>query len=304
MNLTDRQKGLAFASISALLWAVLPLFLKYSLNFAKSGTIVWVRMVLAFTFTLLFLSFKFKPSEISEFVKSKSFFLSGAAGLFLALNYFGYMQGLDYSSASFAQILIQSGPLMLATIGVFYFKEKLSALQISGLILALIGFSLFYLDQSQSYQATSFKLAIIWLFIGGFTWALYASFQKQLTQTIHPQFMNLAVFFIASMALLAMADFSDFKNLNLQQFLIYLFLGFNTFAAYGALAEALKRAPAAQVSLIIALNPLLTILIIQVTHKLNLLPIPPEPISAIGIAGVTCVVLGVILTVKKKKARV
>lgn len=257
-------------------------------------------MVLAFLFTLIFLNFKFKPSEIYSFVKSKSFFICGGAGLFLALNYFGYMQGLDYSSASFAQILIQSGPLMLATIGVFYFKEQLSALQISGLILALIGFSLFYIDQSTSYQATSFKLAIIWLFIGGFTWALYASFQKQLAKTINPQLMNLAVFFTASIALLAMADFSDFNSLNLQQFLIYLFLGFNTFAAYGALAEALKRAPAAQVSLIIALNPLLTILILQACHKLNLLPIPPEPVSLIGIAGVACVVSGVILTVKKK----
>ena len=116
-----------------------------------------------------------------------------------------------------------------------------------------------------------------------------------------PQFINLAVFFISSFALLPLVNFSELSGLSTLNIAICFFLGANTFLAYGSLAEALKRAPASKVSLIIALNPLLTILILQVFDALNISPIPPEKITLAGVVAVMFVVAGVIMVVLKPK---
>jgi len=176
-----------------------------------------------------------------------------------------------------------------------------------GVAAAIIGFILFYFDQTKVYVALSYKWSIFWLLLGGLTWAIYSSCQKVLTKKISlhysPQFINLAVFFISAIALLPLAKLNELSSLSLKNILIFLFLGANTFLAYGSLSEALKRAPASQVSLIIAVNPIVTILILQILNFFDLSPIATEGITFVGVIGALFVVTGLVLTVSKKKKR-
>ena len=78
-------------------------------------------------------------------------------------------------------------------------------------------------------------------------------------------------------------------------------LGLNTVLAYGALAEAIRLAPASHVSLIITLNPLITILMLQIMDWLQVDWVSPEPISLYGALGAIAVVTGVAVTIFKPK---
>ncbi len=232
------------------------------------------------------------------------------AGLCLSFNYFGYLNGLSFTSASNAQVVVQLGPLILALIGVFYFKESMAWAQWFGVIIAAMGLLLF--DWDQAHLATAgvhmYLIGTLWIATGAIAWALFAAIQKkQIRENWTPQESNLLVYAVSAFALLPLAHFhelSPFRHgaLTLWQWTILIFLGLNTVVAYGSFAEAMHRIPASYVSLIITMNPLVTILLVTIFAQLGLHFISPEPIHWRGFLGAALVVVGVATTVSLRRA--
>jgi len=219
---------------------------------------------------------------------------------FLAYNYFGFMKGVELTTASNAQIMIQTGPLLLLLIGVFYFKEHLRSIQWVGVASAAAGFVLFYHDQVRMNLTgqTNYFCGLAWILSGAVAWAIFASLQKSLLRKgWRPGELNLLTYFVCALLLAGPADFNDFRQFDLKKFLIVIFLGLNTVVAYGAFAEAMSLIPASQVSLIITANPLLTIFLVQLLSQFNFNIIPPEPMGARGLAGALLVVAGIAVAV-------
>lgn len=292
--------GLLFAVVTGLCWAVLAIILKYALHFSSSGTIVWMRMVWAFIILALFFAF-FKRDRLIKFVKTPWPLILG--GLLLSVNYFAYMHGLELTSASNAQIMIQIGPLSYLFMGVFYFKESLRWQQWIGIAIAFIGCALFYWDQLVSALADPERYAIgnLWILLGALTWAGFAAIQKHyFTKGWTPAEQNLISYGLATLALFPMVTVSELPPLTMSQWFIMFLLGLNTLVAYGAFAEANQRAPASYVSLIITCNPLLTILLLKVMEHLGSTLVEPEPIAAQGYLGAFLVVSGVGLAVSMR----
>lgn len=294
------NQGILFAAVTAFCWSILAIALKFTLGFASSGTIVWSRMIVAFLILIFYYAIK-KPAQLNV-IKSPPL-LGALAGLLLAANYFGYMKGIEYTSASNTQIMIQMAPLTLSLIGIFYFKERLKPIQLFGVLIAVCGFSFFYWDQilvSVNEQA-KYITGNLWVLFAAMTWALFGTFQKILTaKGWSPQQLNLLIYLVASLALFPLADLSDFKGLELWQWLLLLALGINTLIAYGSLGEALKKAPASYVSLIITINPLGTIFLLKLMESLNWNLVSAEPIDWRGFLGAALVVTGVLITVTLK----
>lgn len=308
-------QGLALAAFTGVCWALLAIGLKYALQFCSSGSIVWVRMVWAAGILAAFFFFKDRKTFFSIFRRAP--LMAIAAGAFLAANYFTYMKGLEMTSASNAQIMIQLGPIAFLLIGVFIFEEVLGLIQWSGVAIALIGFGLFNWDQllvsiAQAQTAlagsagSKYLLGNLWLLIGAFTWAIFAAFQKRLIQkhSWKPQHLNLIIYTLSTFLLAPLVNFSDFSGLSLDQHFVLFLLGLNTLLAYGAFAEANRLAPASYVSLIISCNPLLTIAILKIMENLGSNFVKPEPILWRGYLGAALVVAGVSVAVSfKKKTR-
>ncbi|MCB9026075.1 MAG: DMT family transporter [Bdellovibrionaceae bacterium] len=297
---TEYRRGIYFAIGTALCWAILSILLKFALTFADSGSVVWVRMSIAgliFSFFVV----KNQPKDLLFLFKAPKFIYVSA--LALAFNFYAYMKCIDLTTASNAQIMIQMGPLLLAVSGILYFKEIPKPLQWLGLFLATLGFISFYYDQLQIswHKKEIYAQGNFWIVAAAITWAFYSFIQKIYSSKISPQKLLYVVFIIASISLLPLVDFNVFFNLSLFQWLLLLFLGINSWIAYGFLSEALKRAPASHVSLVITLNPLLTIFIIQCLNHWNLLFIPYEPLNWTGYLGTAFVVTGVGLTVVSQK---
>jgi drug/metabolite transporter (DMT)-like permease len=255
-------------------------------------------MSVASVILLLYFAIK-SPKSYSKLGRSMPW-LGVLGAILLSYNYFGFMKGVELTTASNAQIMIQSGPLLLLLAGVFYFGEVMARIQWFGVAGAFIGFTLFHLDQAKLNLSGEqlYSWGNVWIFTGAAAWAVFAVFQKiLLKKNWSPGELNLLTYFVCAIVLSGPADFAEFQNLSFVQMCALLFVGLNTVVAYGAFAEAMNLIPASHVSLIITSNPLLTIVIVQVMDAFGASFIPPEPLGFIGIAGALLVVTGVAIAV-------
>ena len=132
---------------------------------------------------------------------------------------------------------------------------------------------------------------------GAATWAGFALLQKTLLKKYAPQQFNLLIYAIAALCLLPTAHLAELSVASPWYLVLIVFLALNTVVAYGAFSEALLRAPASHVSMIIAVNPLLTLALMSYLAQMEVEWITPEPIGWRGLVGAFLVVVGVICTV-------
>ena len=292
--------GLFFAALTALCWSVLAILLKNALIFADPKTIVAFRMIFAFLMAIPIACF-FAPEHLKIFKKPPLFLILGSLGL--AFNYLGFMKGVELSSASNAQVMIQIGPLCLMASGFFIYKEGINLKQALWLLVAIAGFYIFFKDQLAFNKTTTLITANIWIIAAAVTWVWYSLVIRHFTKLGYSAFqLNLVVFLCCALVLSTGVNWSSLGLLTIKQWFYLFFLGLNTLVAYGCFGQALKYAPASQVSVIITANPILTLAIIAVGAPLTTM-IPYEPVSLMGYVGATVVILGIVFsTLSAKKS--
>ncbi len=279
----SQTKGILSVCVTALLWGILPVFVEVALHFIDAQTMVWFRFTFAATILLLYFVFR-KPNDLKSILKKFPPALL-LAGVCLGFNYFGYAKGLDYTSPSTAQVLTQIGPILLAIVGVVFYKEKFNTKQLVGIIIAFCGLVLFYFNQLKVMVDESFNLGFLLIVFAAVSWVVYAINQKKLVKQYNTQLLNLFIYLIPALFYTPVANFSIFGNLNINQWLIMIFLGANTLLAYGFLAVALKHIEAYKVSIIITLNPIITVVVMSILYRMQVSWIQGEqlePLSALG----------------------
>lgn len=296
----SRKLGLWAAFLTAFLWAILVIKLKLALEYIDELSIVWFRLSFAFLFLFIFKIFR-APQDLS--ILRAPPLLGICSSLGLGLNYYLYMKGVDLTSPSNAQVLIQLAPLGLILYGVFVFKETPKLIQIFGFFFALVGFALFYFDQSQVTSASGqgdLRLGNFWIILAAICWVVFAVLQKPLLKKYEAQQLNLLLYGVAALMMLPFVHWSSFLSLPLRGWLLLIACGLNTVLAYGALPIAFQNLPTSQVSVIIAANPLLTILIMSFLSVFRVEWIQPEQITSLGYFAAGVVVAGVVLVVTSK----
>ena len=272
--------------------------MKIALFQFSSPTISWVRVVFAvLTYTMFF---KVSGKALRRFDRG-AFILSTLAGLAFGINYYCYIQGVNLSGPSNAQIIIQLAAVGLALTGIFVFRERLKFFQILGILISVLGFYTFYLDQAAAVEdRTLYDSANLLLLLAAFTWIIYGVVQKHLGSIWHPQQINTHVFIVASLCLLPFVGWKEFSNFHSWSFGCVLLLGACTAVAYGCIAEAMKRSPVSQVSMLVSLNPLITLFLVIVFEQLDITWLDRSLPSAWGYLGAFLSVLGVLLVVAKR----
>jgi drug/metabolite transporter (DMT)-like permease len=298
--INNQSKGIMYAGFTAVLWGFLAIAIKVALKEIDPITVSWFRFFLAFIFLFVYLSTK-TTSHLKILASPPKLVIVG--GLGLCLNYIGYISGLHLTSPINAQIIIQLAPVILALIGIVYFKEQVSKKQILGLTLAFIGFIFFYRDQL-SYMTVNTTLnyskGTLYVILGAIFWVVYAVCQKVLVQKYPSQNINLILFLFCSIILFPFIDFKIFSSLTIGMWLLLLFLGLNTLLAYGFLAEAFKYADANKIGIVITLNPIITIATMALLAGMEVNLVKPEILSANGLISAIVVISGAILAVKSK----
>jgi drug/metabolite transporter (DMT)-like permease len=233
-----------------------------------------------------------QTQSLKIFASRPGLLLVAACGL--GFNYLGFMQGVNYAGPASAQIFIQTGPLLLALAGIFFFHEKLSKRQKWGLVGCLLGFTLFFGDRvGHPVRTEHFFIGLVWIFSAAFTWAVFASLLKVLLQRWKSNQVNLYIYSVVSLIYIPWVDWSSLQAASLWVHMLFVFLGLNTIIAYGSLSVALHYLPATQVSPILTMNPLFTLVLLAIMEGLQWTIIPAEPIGWVGYLGAIMAIFGI-----------
>ncbi len=296
----NHLKGIIYAGITALFWGVLAIVLKIIDDKVEPITIVWFRFLLAFMILAAWQAAK-NPGSFKILIRPPVLLV--VATLALTWNYIGFMMGIHYTTPSNAQLFIQTGPILLALAGIFFFREKITPLQIIGFVIALAGMAFFYRDQLIAFfdVQQKYNLGVIHLLIAAVAWALYAVLQKKLVLKLDIQSLNLFIFGLPVLILLPFVNFASLQHLGLVTWLLLLFGGINTLLSYTTLSKALQLIEASKVSIIIIMNPIITFITMGILTQINVKWIGHERFSAFSIIGGFLVLSGAVLVAKKQK---
>jgi len=281
-----------------MLWGFLAIGLKVAVMEIPTLNIIWFRFVVAFG--ILFIYFLvWRPKDLSIIIKPPWKLI--VAAVCLGINYFGFNEGVNYTSPSSAQVFIQSGPLLLALAGLVIFKEKISWKQGLGFLLAILGFVLFYSQQVNFSEGNNYTIGMLLLLLGGVSWAAYSVFQKQLVKTWHVQRLNLLIYGIPVLLYTPLVDYSNFSGISFGYWVLLVALGVNTLIAYGSLAMALKYLEANKVSIIITLNPVITFVAMAIIGVAEVSWIAKENFTMPTIIGALMVLAGALIVLSLRR---
>jgi len=188
---------------------------------------------------------------------------------------------------------------MLVFLGVVVFKERFKWNQGVGLAIAVVGFILFYRDQSRQWGSEAYTEISVYMVAAAVLWVGYMVFQKKLAATHKAQHLNLLVYGTAALVLIPTVVWPEFNNLNFGSWLLMIFLGVNTLLAYGCLAEAVNYIPLWLISVVITLNPFITLTAMSLLSVLAPGWVEPEVIGMWGYIGASIAIFGVVMVIRK-----
>jgi drug/metabolite transporter (DMT)-like permease len=292
-----RWLGFTLASITMLLWGILPLALKILLRAMDSPTIVWYRFFLSSILLGALLAWRGGLPPMARFSRAQ-WLLLAIATVGLALNYLAYMVGLELTSPANAQVLIQLAPLMLALGGLLVFREHFSRLQWAGFCILILGLAAFFASQLRALASSPnrYLLGSATLVGAALTWAIYGMAQKQLLHWFSSQAVMLCIYAGCTVCLSLVAKPATILGLDGMELGVLLFCALNTLIAYGAFAAALAHWEASRVSSVLALTPLATLAFAWLMAALWPALVAPEAISPTSLLGAAAVVGGSLLT--------
>jgi len=295
---THYLRGILYSLATAVLWGVLPIFLKIALQGFHAGTISWFRFFFAFLILIVILQWRaHEPLDILR----KPPWMGILGGACLSANYYWMTIGVDLSGPSNVAVLIQTASVFLVLAGVFVFHEHLTLRQILGMVVAGSGLSLFFHDQLSRIEAPGdYYFADFLIVLAGLVWVGYMVSQKFLSRQYGAQSLNLLVYAVATFTLIGGVEWFDFTSAGLTAWLALIFCGFNTLLAYAALAEAVKYIPLALISVIISMNPLITLWGMKILPEIGFAGLQAEPVGSLGYFGGVVAVTGVILVVYRR----
>lgn len=134
----------------------------------------------------------------NHFMLMMTYALLGISGF----NSFIYL-GLQATTATNALLINSSVPMMIVLLAAIILKKKISALQITGIILSTLGVIFLVLQGvPANIVALKFNVGDIWIIIAGFSWALYSVLMKFKPKNLHGLEFIAAIVLLGTVVLL------------------------------------------------------------------------------------------------------
>ncbi len=286
--------GLALALLVAVLWGLLAIALKIVLAELDPYTVTWFRFAVSFGLQGLALAGRWPAWKA---LTQPPWGLWAVAIGGLASNYILFLVGLQQTSPSNAQVLIQLAPALLGLAGLWVFRERYSRWQWVGVGVLAFGMSLFFHEQLTALAADSQRY--LWgnlcLVGGAIAWAAYGIAQKQLLRDLPSTHVMWGIYGSCALLFWPFARPGALAQLSAIGWGMLIFCALNTLVAYGAFAAALEHLEASRVSAVVALPPLITVGVMSVLPYL--VPDLPftDPITLLSAVGAIAVAIGSVL---------
>ncbi len=135
-HITEKQQGVAFAILCAVLWGFLPIYWK-SLQPINPILILFYRIVLAFVFAFILALFIYKWKGIITPLKQKGLIRTySLTGILISGNWGIYIWAVSNDHVIQTSIGYYIEPLIVCIFGVLFFKEKLNKFKLTAFLCA------------------------------------------------------------------------------------------------------------------------------------------------------------------------
>ncbi|MBW7982792.1 DMT family transporter [Enterobacillus tribolii] len=254
--------GIGLALTTAVFWGALPIAMKQVLPTMEPYTIVWYRFLIASVGLFLVLVVRKQLPPIRVLRRGRWLILLLIATCGLLGNFVLFSSSLQYLSPTTSQVIGQLSPVGMMFASVLILKEKMRVTQVIGATMLICGLLLFFNTSLWEIftRLTDYTLGVLLGVGAAMVWVTYGLAQKVLLRRLASQQILCLLYILCTVFLFPMAKPGTIWLLSGWQLACLLFCGANTLIGYGALAEAMARWQAAQVSAIVTLTPLFTLL--------------------------------------------
>lgn len=302
LGLSSSNIGLLLIGVAVLSWGTLPIALKLSTPFIDPVTLTWFRFLFALVVSFLMQWF-FKQLGQFKGLSAKDWGLLLLGAIFSALNYITFVYSLEHLSPGQAQLNFQTAPFFLAFGGILFFKERLTAIQMTGFATLALGMMLFFHPYLNLSDTISDDRAQLWLGVliiqfSALSWTSYALIQKKLVKQISPNNILLFIYSFGVIVMFPLCDFSTASNYSNDQWTIIVYAAINTLLAYGCFAQSMKFLSTAQTGAMLSLTPLLSLVATNWAAKVPswqhiIVPAPIDRLSGLGLMLVIFAVIAI-----------
>jgi drug/metabolite transporter (DMT)-like permease len=216
----------------------------------------------------------------------------------VTLFYIFFNLALLYTPASLGAMIQGFIPVCIALLAAIFLKEKLSGLQVAGILLSVAGVAVIgFLADAGKDAATSMK-GNIYMLLSVIVWAVYTIISKKVTH-IDSLIITSWSSFIGTLFLVPVAVWENrhtgFPAISVNGWLSILYLGAVASAAcYFLYNKSLETLTASEVGNFINLDPVIGLIFALLTL--------PEHINTLQVAGGVLVLLGIYLSSKRAAA--
>ena len=227
----------------------------------KPVTVIILRLILAsILLTIIALSTK---RSFSVNLKSHGWIFILA--LIATFHLWIQVTGLQYTTASNTGWIIGTAPIFMAILGLIFYKEKVTFLQLTGILIAMFGL-LLLIGKGNILNIDLIENKGDLLVLGSaFTWGVYSMVNKKISLTYSPLMTILYLFLMMAIIIIPFnlnsETFNSVINLSFTGWISILFLGlFCSGIAYVIWAQALRDMESAKVGAFLYFEPFVTVL--------------------------------------------
>lgn len=227
-------------------------------NFVKPFALVVLRVggaaILFWLFSL------FVPTEKIERKDYLKFFTAAIFGV--VINMLLFLKGLELTTPIHASAIVTITPVIILILSAFILKERVTALKIVGIFLALCGALALTIYGKSTRSADNVVLGNTFIFINAISYSIYIILIKQLTEKYHP-FTFIKWLFLFGFFMVLPFGFNQLQEIKFESFTPYVYfsVGFvivgATFATYILNPLALSKLKASTVGVFIYLQPVI-----------------------------------------------
>lgn len=262
-NQSDRTKAILAVGIVCFFWGTTWLASKKGVQHMPALQLAGFRQLFAGILYLIFFFIKgFRLPTKEQFIQFLWMSL-----LMIVINNGLSTWSMKYMPSGLGSVIGAASPIWIAIISSFVFKEtKLNVTTISGLLLGVTGILIIFSDYIHDLFNSSFSLGVLLNVVASITWAFGTIFTVRNARNVNPYFSLGWQMFIGGIVLLAVSfftgQFASPAHIDITAWgaIAYLVI-IGSIITYSAFIYALKRLPAAQVSIYAYVNPIVAVIV-------------------------------------------
>jgi len=247
--------------LAIIFWGASFIATKYLLDELTPETIISMRLILAISLLLTIALLQKRDFSIN--LKSHGYILILA--MIAVFHLWIQVTGLKFTTASNTGWIIGTAPIFMALLGLFFFKEKLNTLKVTGIIIATFGLLMLVGNGNPANIDLIKNKGDLLVLASAFTWGIYSMVNKKISLNYSPVMTILYLFIMMAIIIIPFtindSAIKSVVNLSGIGWIAILFLGLLcSGVAYVIWAYALREMESAKVGAYLYFEPFVTVI--------------------------------------------